>query len=220
MKVATQLKSVNLPGIDDYAAQHTTPDPAAMTALVSETYETLDLPEMLSGPVVARLLQTLVHALRPRLVVDVGTYSGYSALSMAAALPPGGRIVTCELDADRAGVARRHIDASSYAGQITLATGPALQTLSSLEGPFDFVFIDADKVSYYDYFQAALRKLSPNGLIACDNTLREGEILNPDTEDPGTRAMRAFNDAVANDPRVSCVLLPVRDGISLIRPVS
>ncbi len=217
IKLATPLKSVNLPGIDDYSAQHTTADSAGMAALVQETYESLTTPQMLSGPVVARFLQLLIHAIRPRLVVDVGTYSGYSALSMAAALPPGGHIVTCELNEHYAAAANRHIIASPYADRITVRQGLALDTLSELEGPFDFVFIDADKVSYSDYFQAALPKLASHGLIACDNTLREGEILNPLTDDPGTRAMRSFNDALVNDPRVSCVLLPVRDGITLIR---
>jgi caffeoyl-CoA O-methyltransferase len=211
------LTTLTLPGIDDYAEQHTTADPPELSALVEETYATLPLPQMLSGPLVGHFLQMLVHAVRPKLVVEVGTYSGYSALSMAPALPPEGRIITCELDEAHAAVAEKHFAASPYSDRISLQLGPALDTLNALDGTIDFAFIDADKVSYLAYFQAILPKLSPHGLIACDNTLREGEILNLDTGDPGTRAMQKFNRVVLNTPGTECVLLPVRDGVTLIR---
>jgi caffeoyl-CoA O-methyltransferase len=211
------MKPVTLPGIDEYAEQHTTADPAELADLVAETYASLADPQMMSGPVQGRFLQMLVHALRPRMVVEVGTFSGYAALSMAAALPPGGRIVTCEINPVHARLADRRIAASRHADKITVELGPAIETLARLPGPFDLVFIDADKTSYLDYFEAALGKLAPNGLIVCDNTLWNGDVLDPDSTDPDARALREFNATVAADPRVSVVLVTIRDGLTLIR---
>ena len=213
------MKPITLPGIDEYAEQHTTADPTQLTELTAETYANLTDPQMMSGPVQGRFLQMLVHALRPRLIVEIGTFSGYASLSMAAALPPGGHIVTCEINPVHAQLARKHIAASDHSGKITVEVGPALQTIGRLSGPFDLVFIDADKAGYPRYFEAALAKLAPHGLIACDNTLWNGDVLNADSIDPDTRALRAFNTAVAADPRVSTVLVTIRDGLTLIRKV-
>jgi caffeoyl-CoA O-methyltransferase len=139
------MRPVTLPRIDEYAEEHSTPDEPRLRALAEETYATLAVPQMLSGPVQGRFLQMLVHALRPRTVVEIGTFSGYAALSMAAVLPPGGRVITCEIDQGHADVARRHIAASPYGDRVTVEVGPALDTLRRLEGPFDLVFVDADK---------------------------------------------------------------------------
>ncbi len=214
------MKSLTLPGIEEYAARHTTADSEPLARLTAQTYAELARPTMLSGQVQGQFLQTLVHALRPRLIVEVGTFSGYAALSMAAAAPADARVVTCELDPAHAEFARRHIAASPYTDRVTVALGPALGTLRSLAGPFDFVYIDADKASYLDYYEAALEKLSPHGLIAADNTLWSGRVLEADATDPDTVALRAFNDRVAADPRVSCVLVTIRDGVTLIRRAS
>jgi caffeoyl-CoA O-methyltransferase len=212
------VKPVTLPGIDEYAELHTTPDTDRLVELAAETYRALADPQMMSGPVQGRFLQMLVHALRPRLVVEIGTFCGYASLSMAEVLPPDGRIITCEINPKHAELARRHIALSPYHDRITVELGPALDTLRRLDGPFDLVFIDADKVSYVDYYEAALAKLAPHGLIAADNALWNGEVLDPDSPDPDAQALRAFNDAVAHDPRISCVLVTIRDGITLIRP--
>lgn len=211
------MKPITLPGIDEYAERHTTPAASALLAVAAETYATKSVPQMLCGQLVGSLLQMLVHALRPRLVVDVGTFSGYSALTMASALPADGRLVTCEIDPAHAETARRHIEAGPHADQITLRVGPALESLRALPGPFDLVFIDADKPSYPDYFEAALEKLSDHGLIVCDNTLWNGEVLDPHPADADASALRAFNASVVADPRVHCVLLTARDGVTLIR---
>jgi caffeoyl-CoA O-methyltransferase len=205
--------------LEAYAERHTTsPDPA-LSALAEETRAKLDAPGMLTGPVEGRLLETLVFALQPRLVLELGTYSGYSALSMAAALPPDGRIVTCEISEQHAEVAARHFAASPLGQRIELRVGPAHETIDELAGPFDLVFIDADKTSYPDYYEAVLPKLSERGLIVADNTLWSGRVLEADSPDatPETRALAAFNERVAGDPRVACVMLTVRDGITLIR---
>jgi caffeoyl-CoA O-methyltransferase len=204
--------------IERYALEHTTPPAPAMVELAAQARATLQFPQMLSGPVEGRLLEMLVHAIGARSVLEIGTYAGYSALSMAAGLPPEGRIVTCEIFGEHAEFARRHIVASPYADRIEVRVGPALDTIAELDGPFDLVFIDADKTAYADYFESVLPKLSPRGLIVVDNTLWSGRVLGPpDPDDESTRALVAFNEALARDERVVCVMLTVRDGVTVIR---
>jgi caffeoyl-CoA O-methyltransferase len=206
------------PDVERYALEHTTPQSPALNALLAEATEALPFPQMLSGATVGRLLETLVFAVGARTVLEIGTYAGYSALVMAAGLPADGRVITCEIDAGHAAFAQRHFDASPHGDRIDLRVGPALDTVAALDGPFDFVFIDADKAGYPGYFEAVLPKLSPGGLIAADNTLRDGRLLgDPDGWDDDTRAMAAFNDGLVRDERVTAVLLTVRDGVTLIR---
>lgn len=208
--------------VEAYAAAHTTPPAAHLQALAEQTREQLDSPQMLTGEVEGRFLEFLVFLARPRLVLEVGTYSGYSALSMAAALPEGGRIVTCELDPERVAFARRHIAGAGYAERIEVREGPALDTIGGLDGPFDLVFIDADKGGYRDYYEAVLPKLSERGLIVVDNVLWSGRVAEPPSDDDAeaTRALRAFNAHVAGDARVVNVMLSVRDGVTLARRVT
>jgi caffeoyl-CoA O-methyltransferase len=205
--------------VEAYAAAHTTPAADHLRALAEETRATLRSPGMLTGEVEGRFLELLVFLARPRLVLEIGTYSGYSALSMAPALPEGGRIITCELDDRHADVAERHIAAAGLADRIELRRGPALDTVNGLDGPFDVVFIDADKPGYLDYYEAVLPKLSERGLIVVDNVLWSGRVADPPSEDDddNTRSLRAFNDHVAADDRVVSVMLTVRDGITLAR---
>ena len=207
------------PAVDEYAQAHSTPEPAMLADLAAETRSATDAPGMMVGPVEGRFLEMLVHLSGARRVLEIGTFTGYSALSMAAALPPDGKLVTCEVDAERAALARRHIDASPYADRVEVRLGPALETLSTLTGPFDFVFVDADKANYRNYYEAVLPLLSARGVIAVDNVLWSGRVLDPsgpDTNDD-TRAIAEFNDHVVADPRVVCVMLTVRDGVTLIR---
>jgi caffeoyl-CoA O-methyltransferase len=206
------------PAVERYAQEHTTPQPPPLQALLSEATDALPYPQMLSGPTVGRLLETLVFALQARNVLEIGTYAGYSALAMASGLPPDGRIVTCEIDAEHAAFAQRHIADSPHADRIEIRLGPALDTVADLPGPFEFVFIDADKEGYPAYCEAVLPKLAPGGLIVADNTLRDGEVLGPpDGWSAGTRAIAAFNDALVRDERVVAVMLTVRDGLTVIR---
>jgi caffeoyl-CoA O-methyltransferase len=199
------------PDIERYAEEHATPAPPLLEELAEETRATLSVPQMLTGPVEGRFLQFLVWSLGARRVLELGTYSGYSALSMAGGLPEDGRIDTCELEEKHAEVARRYIDRAGLADRITVHVGPAIETARRLEGPWDFVFIDADKDGYVDYYEAVLPKLSAHGLIAADNTLRGGRVLE------GDDAVVRFNEHVKNDPTVISVLLTVRDGVTLIR---
>jgi len=204
--------------IERYAEQHTTTPEPLLAELAQETRETLECPQMLTGTVEGRFLELLVYASGAGRVLELGTYSGYSALSMAAGLAPGGRIDTCELDENRAAVARRYIERSPYADRIQIHLGPALETIGRLEGDFDFVFIDADKPNYVNYYEAVLPRLSERGFIAADNTLWSGRVLDEQDDDEGTQAIRAFNEHVESDPRVTSVMLTVRDGVTLIRP--
>jgi caffeoyl-CoA O-methyltransferase len=204
--------------IERYTEEHTTPPEPLLAELAKETRETLESPQMLTGTVEGRLLEVLVYASGARRVLELGTYSGYSSLSMAAGLPAGGRIDTCELDESRAAVARRYIDQSPYADRIQIHLGPALESIGRLEGDFDFVFIDADKPNYVNYYEAVLPRLTERGFIAADNTLWSGRVLDEEADEEGTRAIKAFNEHVKSDPRVTSVMLTVRDGITLIRP--
>jgi caffeoyl-CoA O-methyltransferase len=195
-----------------YAEDHTPPPDHLLAELEAETEATLTYPQMMAGAVQGRFLEFLVYSLEARRVLEIGTYSGYSALSMAEGLPPDGRIDTCEIDEQRAEVARRYIGRSAYADRITVHLGPAIETIAGLEGEFDFVFIDADKTGYIDYYEAALPRVSERGLIAADNTLSGGRAV-----DGSRPEIVAFNEHVRRDDRVVSVLLPFRDGVTLIR---
>jgi len=196
--------------LEDYADAVTSPWGEQLQALEARARDELPYPQMISGPVVGRLLETLVVLTQPALVLELGTYAGTSALMMAGALPQGARIVTCELSDDHADWAQAGIDASPYADRIEIRRGPALETIAAIDEPVDLCFIDADKPGYIDYYEAVLPKLSPRGLIAADNTLRGGQVLEGDVMDD-------FNRHVAADPRTAQVLLTVRDGLTLIR---
>jgi predicted O-methyltransferase YrrM len=210
------LTEITREAIEAYAAAHSTPEPATLGALADETRSSTESAGMMVGPVEGRFLQFLVFLAQPRLVVEIGTFTGYSALSMAPALPPGGRIVTCDIDPVTNAIARRHAAAGPWGDRIEFRLGPALETLATLDGPFDLVFIDADKTSYLDYYEAVLPKLADRGLIVVDNVLWSGRVLDPADQTADTVAIRDFNDAVAADPRVVCVMLTVRDGVTLI----
>ncbi len=201
--------------LDAYIDAHATPLEALLQENHEATYASLSTPQMIAGPVLGRLLRFLVSMTAPRLVLEIGTFSGYSALAMAGGLPPEGRIVTCELAPERAEFARGYFDRSPWGDRIEVRVGPALETVRALEGPFDFVFIDADKDGYRDYYEAVVPKLSARGMIAVDNTLYGGDVADP--ADEGDRGMAAFNDHVQADERTENVLLSVRDGVTLIR---
>ena len=203
--------------IERYAEEHTTPPPPLLSELAEETHATLRAPAMLTGRVAGRFLEQLAFVSGARRVLEIGTYSGYSSLSMAAGLPPGGRIDTCEVDERHAEVARRYIARSPYADRITVHLGPALETIAGLDGDFDLVFVDADKENYVNYYEAVLPRLADRGLIVADNTLWSGRVVDAEPPDDSTRAIVAFNDHVRADERVVCVQLTVRDGMTLIR---
>jgi caffeoyl-CoA O-methyltransferase len=203
--------------LERYAEEHTTPHPELLQRLAAETKATLERPQMLTGTIEGRFLEFLVYMTGARRILELGTYSGYSSISMAAVLPGGGRIDTCEVEEKHAEVARRYIEEAGYSDRIEVHMGPALETIERLEGEFDLVFIDADKENYINYYEAVLPRLSERGLIAADNTLWSGRVIDEADQDESTQAIRAFNDHVRGDDRVIAVMLSVRDGVTLIR---
>jgi caffeoyl-CoA O-methyltransferase len=204
--------------LNSYAEEHSTPPDPLLRRLFEETHERLAAPQMLTGAVEGRFLEMLVWASGAGRILEIGTYSGYSALSMAAALPEDGELITCDVWEEANEVARRYAAESPHGHKIDFRLGPALETIATLEGPFDLVFVDADKASYDSYLEAALPLLADHGLLVFDNTLWSGRVL-PGNDDGSeeTRALRALNDKLASDPRVVAVMLPIRDGVTLVR---
>jgi len=203
--------------IDAYAEAHTTPPPELLAELAAETRETMSSPQMLTGTVEGRFLQQLVFGVQAKRVLELGTFTGYSSLSMAMALPEGGHIDTCEVSEEHAEVAHRYHARSPYGDRITIHMGPALETIEQLGGEWDFVFVDADKENYGNYYEALVPRLAPGGLMAIDNTLWSGRVLDGDDDTETTRSIRELNDRIASDDRVVAVQLTVRDGVTLVR---
>jgi caffeoyl-CoA O-methyltransferase len=201
--------------IEKYAEAHTqAPDPL-FEELREETYRTMSSPGMQVGAVEGRLLRMLVQISGARRALEIGMFTGYSGLMIASGLSEDGELVTCDVDPKAEEVARRYFAKSPHGRKITIRMGPALETIRTLKGPLDFVFIDADKQNYTAYYDAVVPLLSPRGLIVIDNVLWSGKVLAPKEETD--RAIVAMNDHVAKDPRVEKVLLTVRDGMMLVR---
>jgi caffeoyl-CoA O-methyltransferase len=212
-------RHITHPDVEEYARRHTSPEPPLLTEVARNTREFSRMHGMLTGQLEGRFLKMLVAISGARHILEIGTFTGYSALSMAEALPDDGRVTTLELDERHAELARRHIAASDHGHKIEVLVGPAIETLENVEGPIDMVFIDADKPSYPDYYEAVLPLLSERGFICVDNVLWSGEVLDDGNDDEWTVALRRFNELVINDPRVECVMVPIRDGLTIIRPV-
>jgi caffeoyl-CoA O-methyltransferase len=202
--------------IEEYAAGHTSPDGELFERLAEETRAKTTAPQMMVGRIEGQFLATLVRLRGARRILELGTFTGYSSISMASALPPDGSIITCDIDPDATAIARRYMDESGYGDRIEIRLGPALETIETLEGPFDLVFIDADKPNYKAYYEAVLPLLAENGLVIADNVLWSGRVVEDDGEE-STLAIKDFNEHVKNDPRVASVMLTVRDGMTLIR---
>jgi len=203
--------------IEEYAQEATTPPPALLEELRAVTYARTRMPQMQVGPLEGMLLQLLVRLSGARRGIEVGMFTGYSALMMAAALPDDGKLVTCDIDPEAEAIARSFFARSPHGRKIEVRIGPALDTLKTLAGPFDFAFVDADKSNYVRYYEAILPLLRPGGWIAADNTLWSGDVLRPAAEqDADTRALVEFSRHVRSDPRVDQALLTVRDGVTLI----
>ena len=208
------------PELADYMVAHRTPDDSVLRALRRETRERLGLR---SGMQIAAdegtLLGLLVGALGARRVIEVGTFTGYSALAMARALPPDGSLLCCDTSEEWTAIARRYWERAGVADRIELRLGPGVDTLRALppDPVWDFAFIDADKASYLVYYEEILARLRPGGMIAVDNVLWGGRVLDDTDPTDDTRAIREFNDFVAGDPRVQSVMLHVSDGLTLVR---
>jgi len=203
------------PELEKYAESHSHKHDALLQELQDYTYQNCKWPQMVTGSLQGALLRMLVQLTGAKDILEIGLFTGYSALTMADMLPEGGRITSCEVDKNNAAVARSFIERSPHADRIDIRLGPALETLRGLDGPFDLVFLDADKENYSSYYDAVLPLLKPGGLLVADNVLWSGKVLNP--SEASDLALVEFNAKVAGDPAVEVVVLTVRDGVSLIR---
>jgi caffeoyl-CoA O-methyltransferase len=211
------VKAIIPQPIEDYCLRHTTARNKLLRELEKYTRRHLADARMLIGPHEGALLALLVRLSGARRVIEIGCFTGYSALCMADGLPDDGELVTCEIEPEHAEIAQSFFDRSPHGLKIKLRLGPALETLAILPASanFDFVFIDADKENYVNYYEAVMPRLRSGGLIVADNVLWSGRVLAP--KNKTDRAVVKFNNHVRRDPRVECMMLPVRDGVSLIR---
>ena len=216
----TAPKSFHLsPEVHAYLVAHGTPPDPILRDLAEETARLGPIAMMQIAPEQGALMTLLTRAIGARRAVEVGTFTGYSALCIARGLPEDGSLLACDVSEEWTAIGRRYWERAGVAKRIDLRIGPALETLRALppEPRFDLGFIDADKPSYLGYYEEILRRLRPGGLILVDNVLWFGRVADPAADDEQTRAIRAFNDAVAADPRVECVMLAVSDGLTILR---
>jgi caffeoyl-CoA O-methyltransferase len=199
--------------IERFAHDHTDSESDLFQCLQEETFATMQYPQMQVGRIEGRFLKMLVRLTGARRILEIGMFTGYSALMMAEGLPDNGRLITCDVNPKAEEVARRYFVESPHGHKIEVRMGPALETIATLQEPLDMVFIDADKTNYLNYYEACLPLLRPGGLIVADNVLWSGKVLQP--EDDDTRAIVAFDERVQTDPRVENVCLTVRDGMLL-----
>jgi len=199
--------------IHDYADAFSSPEPELLKELAHETRATQKSPQMMVGHSEGLLLRLLVLLARARRVLEIGTFTGYSALAMASALPADGELITCDVDPESTSLAQRFWARSPDGKKIHLRLAPALDTIATLQGPLDFVFIDADKPNYVRYWEAALPLVRGGGVIIADNVLWSGRVLDP--KDDSDRALAAFNAHVMRDGRVEQLMLPIRDGVTV-----
>ncbi len=203
------------PEIEQYAASHTEPESDLLHALNRETNLNVLQPRMLSGHIQGRFLSMVSKLMRPKYILEIGTYTGYSALCMAEGLQHGGSLHTIDNNDELNDIATRYFGKSAYASQITKHTGQALEIIPTLNHLWDLVFIDADKTNYLKYYGMVIDNVRPGGLILTDNVLWSGKVLSPQVpdNDKDTTAIQKFNETLFNDPRVEKILLPIRDGI-------
>jgi len=202
--------------IENYIRSHSSPEAELFAGLAAATRERTSMPQMMVGNTEGILLRSLVRASGARRVLEIGTFTGYSALSMAGGLPDDGELITCDVDPEATAIAQSFWDRSPHGSKISLRLGPALETIAALEGEFDFVFIDADKQNYVNYWNACVPILRRHGLIVVDNVLWSGRVIDPpEKQEEETRAIAAFNRHALGDDRTELVMLSVRDGITM-----
>jgi len=203
--------------IENYCREHTSDEAEVYKELTKETYDTQNVPQMLSGKLSGAFMQLLVRMLNAKRVLEVGTFTGYTALKMAEAMDEDGKVYTLELRGETAEFAKKHFAKAPWGNKITLIEGPALESLERIEGPLDLTFIDADKVNYPNYYEKALSLTRSGGIIAVDNALWSGDVLNP--QDPSTEKIHETNQKIQTDSRVRNILVPIRDGVMLAQKI-
>lgn len=208
--------SISTP-LDQYIADHSSPESEYLYRLFRATHVEILAPQMASGHIQGRLLKFLVKMIRPRRILEIGTFTGYSALCMAEGLDEGGKLYTFEVEDELEDFTRRWIDGSPYADKIEFIIGDALNIVPTMDERFDLVFIDGNKREYIRYYEMAMEHLNEGGWILADNTLWDGHVIEEERQDAQTNGVRAFNDLIRNDERVEVVILPLRDGLTIIR---
>ena len=202
--------------IEAYAQAHSIPESDLCRALREETQRRMEAPQMMVGPLEGAFLKMMTQLVQATSVLEIGMFTGYSALCFAEALSADGTVLTCEIDEESAALARQYFSRSPIGKKIEIRMGPALDTIRNLTGPFDLIFIDADKVNYINYYRLALDLLAPQGVILIDNVLWNGDVLKQPPPDEKTAAIQELNRVVLSDPRVSAVLVPIRDGVLVV----
>jgi predicted O-methyltransferase YrrM len=211
------MKALVSADIEAYATAHSMEESEVCRALRGETLQQMDCPQMLVGPLEGAFLKMVSQLVRATHVLEIGMFTGYSALCFAEALPRNGTVTTCEIDETSAAMACRYFAASPHGQKITIRMGPAIDTMRVLTQQYDLIFIDADKQNYVNYYRRAKELLSPEGVIVIDNVLWDGDVLLYPAPDERTAAIQELNRIVASDPDVSAVLLTIRDGVLLVR---
>lgn len=213
------MENFLVPEIEAYAEQHSMPESEVCRALREETERSMELARMLVGSYEAAFLKMMVLLTNARRVLEIGMFTGYSALSMAEMLPDNGELITCEVDAEPIAMARRYFAQSPHGRKIQIKPGPALESIRGLTGHFDVIFIDADKQSYVDYLKLSIELSHPGTVILADNVIRSGHALADDPPDAPSRGVKAFNEAMAAHPRLDSLILPIirerLDGLSI-----
>jgi len=200
-----------------YIEDHSEPESTLLQKINRETHLHVLKPRMLSGHLQGRVLSMISHMIRPKNILEIGTYTGYSALCMAEGLQKGGTLTTLDNNEEVSHRTKSYFEASAYANQIEMIIGNAGEIIPTLKQNWDMVFIDADKANYSNYFDLVIDQVNTNGLIIADNVLWSGKIADPSKKDEDTEALRIFNKKVTDDPRVQNVLFPIRDGLMMIR---
>ncbi|MCA0133030.1 O-methyltransferase [Winogradskyella alexanderae] len=204
--------------IDKYVVEHSDDEPELLQELTRETYQKVLQPIMLSGPYQGRVLSILSKLIRPKKVLELGTFTGYSTLCLAEGLETDGVIHTIDINEELEDLQRKYFDKSGYGHQIIQHIGNALEIIPKINDTFDLVFIDADKPNYSNYFQLVIGKLTKGGIILSDNVLWHGKVVEPlNSKDHSTKAVLDYNNLLKNDPRIETVLLPIRDGLTISR---
>ena len=204
--------------LEDYIEQHSEKEPALLAALNKETYQKILLPRMLSGHFQGRVLSMLSKLIRPLNILEIGTYTGYSALCLCEGMQENGQLHTIDIKEELVDFQRKHFDKSPWGNQIIQHLGEAVTIIPTLDVKFDLVFIDADKDNYLNYFELILPKMNKGGIILSDNVLWSGKVLEPlHPNDESTKVLMEYNKVLATDSRVETVLLPIRDGLTVSR---
>ncbi len=205
--------------LSKYVEEHCSAEPQELYELYRETYLKVLSPNMLSGNIQGQFLKMLCHLIRPKSVLEIGTFTGYSAICLAQGLPPDGKLITIDINPELTYLVDKFLKKTGTADKVECLIGNAMEIIPNLDVEFDMIFIDADKKNYLKYYKLVFDKLKPNGLILADNVLWYGKVVNK-AEDIDTQSLQEFNEFVQADDRVENVLMPLRDGLMMVRKIS